>query len=138
MSCDPYCPEIDNASDDESISIEIKDKVEEIKKEIEKEIDKIVKPDINFKDTDDYKNLVKDFEEKDLTDAEKINQFARFIYNNGGISFNNIIELKQLCILVGATEQLEGFKDFPRENVLKMLEMLVYHTNEHLNILFKC
>ena len=143
MSSDPYCPEIHNASDTddsdyevESVSSsdeEIQKKADKIQKMIKEEIDKQVQPVKNYKDSKEYKKLVEDF--PSLNDEEKINRFAIFLNRNGGIDVNNIIELKQLVILIGATEHLEGFKDFPRAECYKMLEMMTYHTNKHLEIL---
>ncbi len=165
MSSEPYCPEIDNATESEDsdynvesvssegddcgqcwdcskndecpakLSEEQEKKLKEIKKQMNKEIDKIVQPDINLKNTNDYKKLEEDLKGKQMSDDDKINAFAKFIHDNGGINVNNIIELKQLCILIGATETMEGFKNFPRESCLKMLEMMIYHTNKHLEIL---
>lgn len=142
MSSDPYCPEIHNASDTEDSDYEVESissdeetqkKADKIQKMIKEEIDKQVQPVKNYKDSKEYKKLVQDF--PSLNDEEKINRFAIFLNRNGGIDVNNIIELKKLVILIGATEHLEGFKNFPRAECYKMLEMMTYHTNKHLEIL---
>ena len=80
-------------------------------------------------------NAVKDVSFKDLPDDAKIKLVAKAFWDTGGIEMENILELKMLMVLIGATEQLEGFKDFPREQVYKLLEMIIYHANKHMEIL---
>ena len=179
MSSDPYCPEVDNASDtsdsdfnvesisseDSEVSMEINDtegneekmdcgqcfdcemnpdciaKEDELKKKkdiidkmIKDEVDKVAQPAKNLKQTDSYKKLEKEMK-KEVSDEDKINAFGKFIWENGGIDVNNIIEFKQLVILIGSTEQMKGYENFPRDSCYKLLEMMTYHTNKHLEIL---
>jgi len=160
MSSDPYCPEIDNATDSEdsdynveSVSSEedkmdcgqcfdceanpdcIAKKKEQIDKMIKEEVDKVAQPKKNLKQSEDYKKLEDNFKENELSNEDKINAFGKFIYENGGIDVNNIIEFKQLVILIGSTDQMKGYEEFPRDACYRLLEMMTYHTNKHLEIL---
>ena len=78
---------------------------------------------------------IQDVSFKDLSTDAKIKLVAKAFWDTGGIEMENILELKMLMVLIGATEQLEGFKDFPREQVYKLLEMIIYHANKHMEIL---
>tara|TARA_R110002012_G_scaffold24851_3_gene82609 strand:- start:1538 stop:2065 length:528 start_codon:yes stop_codon:yes gene_type:complete len=113
---------------------DLKEKENKIQKMIKEEVDKLVKPKVDLRETKEFKSLNNMTEEdkSKLSDLEKINLVAVAIHKNGGINVENIIELKQLVILIGATEQLEGFKDFPRDSVFKLLEMIIYHANSHM------
>ena len=70
-----------------------------------------------------------------LSEEEKINKVAIAFHQTGGIDISNILELKMLMVLIGATEQLEGFKNFPRDEVYRLLDMIIYHANKHMESL---
>ena len=153
MSCEDYCPEIDNhelnenpdedyePSDNSSSASEAEedkfdkdlklgDKINEmIKKEINEKFsvpDRMKDPAFLALNTLDFKNL---------SEQEKINKVAVAFWKTGGIDMENILELKMLMVLIGTTEQMEGFKNFPREPVYKLLEMIIYHANCHMKSL---
>lgn len=143
MSEKNYCPETDNDPDFEVIetsdteseddfdkNLKLGDKINQM---IDKEIkDKFSVPDrMSMKPFEDLKT--ENF--KTLTDLEKINKVAKAFWDTGGIDVENILELKMLMVLIGATEQLEGFKEFPRDSVYKLLEMIIYHCNKHMETL---
>lgn len=143
MSEKNYCPETDNDPDFEVIetsdteseddfdkNLKLGDKINQM---IDKEIkDKFSVPDrMSMKPFEDLKT--ESF--KTLTDLEKINKVAKAFWDTGGIDVENILELKMLMVLIGATEQLEGFKEFPRDSVYKLLEMIIYHCNKHMETL---
>ena len=113
---------------------DMKNAEKKIQKMIKEEVDKIVKPKTDLRETKEFVSLSEMTEEEKskLTDLEKINKVAIAFHRNGGINLENIIELKQLVILVSATAEMEGFKEFPRKNVLKLLDMLIYHANSHM------
>tara|TARA_R100001369_G_scaffold92332_1_gene136815 strand:+ start:1023 stop:1478 length:456 start_codon:yes stop_codon:yes gene_type:complete len=144
MSEKNYCPETDNDPDYEVVetsdteseedefdkNLKLGDKINQM---IDKEIkDKFSVPDrMSMKPFEDLKT--ESF--KTLTDLEKINKVAKAFWDTGGIDVENILELKMLMVLIGATEQLEGFKEFPRDSVYKLLEMIIYHCNKHMESL---
>ena len=142
MSEENYCPEIDNDSDFEVVSsdsddsdsfdkeLKLGDKINDmIKKEV---ADKFKVP--NRMEMPAFIAL-KDVNFKSLTNEEKINKVAVAMWKTGGIDMENILELKMLMVLIGATEQMEGFKKFPREEVYKLLDMIIYHCNKHMKSL---
>lgn len=163
MSCDNYCPEVHNASESEdsdynveSISSEdcgqcwdceenkdcpAKIKEEEVKKKLQEKIDSMIKKEVNDKmkvpdrmEHPAFKELKNpDFHK--LKEIDKINKVAVAFHKSGGILVENILELKMLMVLIGATEQLEGFKEFPRKEVIGILEMVLYHANKHIESL---
>ena len=104
---------------------------------IKEEIKKVIKEEESFLKSEHFKKLdeMTEEEKSKLSDLEKINLVGKTIWRSGGISVDNIIELKQICILIQATSQIEGFKDFPRDQCLKCLEMIIYHSNKHLESL---
>ena len=143
MSCEDYCPEVHNdpdfevveTSDTDSEVFEPEPEPEEspIQEMIKKEMaDKMKVP--NKGEHPSFKAL-NDTSFKDLPDDEKIKLVAKAFWDTGGIDMENILELKMLMVLIGATESMEGFKNFPREQVYKLLEMIIYHANKHMEIL---
>lgn len=150
MSCENYIPEIHNASESEDSDYEVEslpssDDVDNVIEEtakkindmIKEEVKKVIKEDDSFLKSKDFKKLneMTEEEKSKLSDLEKINLVGKTIWRSGGIDVDNIIELKQIIILISATSQMEGFKDFPREHCLKCLEMIIYHANKHLESL---
>jgi hypothetical protein len=149
MSCADYCPEVHNASDTEDSDYEVQsvntssdeevleEKAKKINNMIKEEVKRVIGEDKSFLKSEDFKRLSELTEEvkSAMTDLEKINLVGRTIWRSGGISVDNIIELKQILILVSATSQMDGFKDFPREQCVKCLEMIIYHANKHLESL---
>lgn len=150
MSCADYCPEVHNASDTEDsdyevqslpssddVENEIEETAEKINNMIKEEVKKVIKEEKSFLKSKDFKKLseLTEKEKSAMTDLEKINLVGKTIWRSGGINVNNIIELKQIVILIEATSQLEGFKDFPRDQTKKCLEMIIYHANKHLESL---
>ena len=145
MSEKNYCPETDNDPDFEVI--ETSDTSDEEPDDFDKnlsigdKINQMIEKEIKEKFSVPDRMAMKPFKElktKDfsgLSDLEKINAVAKAFWNTGGIDVENILELKMLMVLIGATEQLEGFKDFPRESVYKLLEMIIYHCNKHMETL---
>ena len=136
MSCEPYCPEIHNASDSEdsdyngeSISSE-----ENIEEQIKEECGKVAETQNKYANNPHFKKLnTEGFE--NLTNDERIKMVAKAVKESGGISVENILELQQLVRLIMATSNLEGFKDYPVAETLKLLEMIIYHANCHINSL---
>tara|TARA_R110000744_G_scaffold124752_1_gene230389 strand:- start:545 stop:1054 length:510 start_codon:yes stop_codon:yes gene_type:complete len=116
---------------------DLKVKENKIQNMIKEEIEKLVKPKVDLRKTKEFKSLgeLSEVEKSKLSDLEKINLVAVAFHRNGGINLDNIIELKQLVILISATAEIEGFKEFPRNNVLKLLDMIIYHANSHMAIL---
>jgi len=149
MSCADYCPEVHNASDTEDSDYEVQslntssdeevleEKAKEINDMIKKEIKKVVGEEKGFLKSKDFKKLSELTEEEKsaMTDLEKINLVGKTIWRSGGINVDNILELKQILILISATSQLKGFEEFPREQCLHTLEMIMYHANKHLESL---
>jgi len=145
MSCENYCPEFHNQNDNDeydspdsdyevesvpSSDSENENVLNEIKEACDKEVAKVNKyeKDKNFKaiNTEDFKNLSND---------ERILKVAKAIKESGGISVENILELQQLIRLIMATPNIEGFEKYPINETLKLLEMIIYHANCHINSL---
>jgi hypothetical protein len=150
MSCENYCPEVHNASESEDSDYEVKsltseedgedlleNTAEKINNMIKEEVKKVIGEEGSFLKSKDFKKLneMTEEEKSKLSDLEKINLVGKTIWRSGGISVDNIIELKQILFLVSATSQMEDFKDFPRDHCLKCLEMIIYHANKHLESL---
>jgi hypothetical protein len=158
MSCENYCPEIHNASDTEDSDYSVESlpdsddvdntpmevsntKMEKAKKVInnmiKEEVKKVIGEEGSFLKSKDFKKLneMTEEEKSKLSDLEKINLVGKTIWRSGGISVDNIIEIKQIIILISATSQIDGFKEFPRDHCLKCLEMIIYHANKHLESL---
>ena len=153
MSCEDYCPEVHNdpsyelVDNSDTSSSEEADEVPTQEDTFDKDLSKgdkineMIKKEIKDKFSVPDRMAMKPFKElktKDfsgLSDLEKINAVAKAFWNTGGIDVENILELKMMMVLIGATEQMEGFKDFPREEVYKLLEMIIYHANKHMEIL---
>ena len=158
MSCDNYCPEVHNASDSEdsdynveSVSSEDcgqcwdceknKDCPAKIKEKLEDKVQKMIKKEVDEKfkvpdrmDHPAFKDI-RTAEFDKLTEEEKIVKFAIAFHKTGGIDISNILELKMLMVLIGATENMEGFKAFPRNEVYRLMDMIIYHANMHINSL---
>ena len=136
MSVEDYCPEVHNDprfEDPDFEVVETSDTESDVEGDIIKECDEISKKGKKY-DSERFKSLKgKEFEKLDNTD--KINKVAKAFWDTGGIDVENILELKMLMVLIGATEQLEGFKEFPRDSVYKLLEMIIYHCNKHMETL---
>ena len=152
MSCEDYCPEVHNDPDfevvdcsDTSSSENEPEPAEEdqFDKDLSKggKINEMIKKEMADKMKVPDKTLhpswkpIQDVSFKDLSTDAKIKLVAKAFWDTGGIEMENILELKMLMVLIGATEHLEGFKDFPREQVYKLLEMIIYHANKHMEIL---
>ena len=146
MSVENYCPEVHNDPDFEVIEtsdtsseedpfdkdLKLGDKMNEM---IKKEVADKFKEDVPDRMSSNAFKEINSEAFNSLSDLDKINAVAVAFSKTGGIQMENILELKMLMVLIGATEQLEGFKDFPREQVYKLLEMIIYHANKHMEIL---
>ena len=145
MSCEDYCPEVHNASESEDSDYEVQSvpssSSEEELKEKENKINNMIKEEVDKKfkvpDRMDHPAFkeIRTAEFDKLTEEEKINKVAVAFHKTGGIDISNILELKMLMVLIGTTEQLEGFATFPREEVYRLLDMLIYHANKHMESL---
>jgi hypothetical protein len=119
MSCENYCPEVHNASDTEDSDYSVESlpdsddvdntpmevsntKMEKAKKVIndmiKEEVKKVIKEDESFLKSKDFKKLneMTEEEKSKLSDLEKINLVGKTIWRSGGISVDNIIEIKQI------------------------------------------
>ena len=152
MSCEDYTPEIhnhplnENPDDDyEPSSSEESELIDDFdtQKIMGDKINDMIKEEVStkfasshpkMKDAKEFQYL-KTEEFKKLSNDEKIKAVAVAFNRHGGINVSNILELKMLIVLIEATEQMEGFTNFPRQQVLEILEMLIYHANKHLEIL---
>ena len=140
MSVENYIPERDNDPDYEIVSNSDSSSDEEAEVKSTK-INKMIKKEISEKfkvpnraEHPSFKAL-NDVSFKDKAEEDKIKLVAKAFWDTGGIDMENILELKMLMVLIGATESMEGFKQFPREAVYKLLEMIIYHSNKHMEIL---
>jgi hypothetical protein len=137
MSCENYVPEIHNKSESDDSDYEVQSMTsseEEIEKDIKKECDKVAETQKKYVNDKNFKELnTKGFEK--LSNDERILKVAKAVKESGGISVENILELQQLVRLIMATSNLEGFENFPVAEVLKLLEMIIYHANMHINSL---
>lgn len=136
------CGQCWDCSKNDKCPAKLSEEQEEKAKKIGEKVDKMIKEEVNknFKVPDRigmeaFQELVKDPNYKNLTEEEKINKVAIAFWRTGGIDVSNILELKMLCVLIGATEQLEGFKNFPRQAVYQLLDMIIYHANKHMESL---
>jgi len=110
-----------------SVEEELENTEEEIKAECDKHKPKKY-------DGEQFKALQTE-EFNSLSDPEKINMVAKVIKESGGINVDNILELQQLVRLIMATRDIQGFEKFPRDETLKLLELMIYHSNSHINSL---
>jgi hypothetical protein len=142
MSCENYVPEIHNQNDndeydspDSDYEVEsIPSSESDVEKEIKEECDKVAESQKKYVNDKNFKELnTKGFEK--LNNDERILKVAKAVKESGGISVANILELQQLVRLIMATSNLEGFENFPVAEVLKLLEMVIYHANCHINSL---
>lgn len=153
MSCENYCPEFHNANENDeyespdsdyevqsvpssadSDGSDIDSEASKMEKEIKEECDKVAETQNKYANNPHFKELnTKGFEK--LTNEERILKVAKAVKESGGISVENILELQQLVRLIMATSNLEGFSEFPVKETLKLLEMIIYHANMHINSL---
>ena len=136
MSVEDYCPEVHNDprfEDPDFEVVETSDTESDVEGDIIKECDEISKKGKKY-DSERFKSLKgKEFEKLDNTD--KINKVAKAIKESGGINVENILELQQLVRLIMATQHIKDFEKFPREQVLNLLELMIYHSNSHIDSL---
>lgn len=127
----------DCSANEECPAKKMEDAQKVIDEMIKKEVKKVIKEEESFLNSKDFKRLseLTEEEKSKMSDLDKINLVGKTIWRSGGINVDNIIELKQILILIEATSQLDGFKDFPREPCKKCLEMIIYHANKHLESL---
>jgi len=142
MSCENYCPEFHNANENDEYESPDSDyevqsvpsSEDDIESEIKKECDKVAETQNKYANNPHFKELnTKGFEK--LSNEERILKVAKAVKESGGISVENILELQQLVRLIMATSNLEGFSEFPVKETLKLLEMIIYHANCHINSL---
>jgi hypothetical protein len=157
MSCENYCPEFHNqndndeydspdsdyevqslpSSDSEDILTEgerVLTEGERCLNEINDACDKEVKKVNKYENDKNFKSInTKGFEK--LSNDERILKVAKAVKESGGVSVENILELQQLIRLIMATPNLEGFETYPINETLKLLEMIIYHANCHINSL---
>jgi hypothetical protein len=137
MSCENYVPEIHNKSESEDSDYEVESipsSESDVEKEIKEECDKVAETQKKYVNDKNFKELnTKGFEK--LSNDERILKVAKAVKECGGISVENILELQQLIRLIMATPNLEGFDKYPINETLKLLEMIIYHANCHINSL---
>ena len=112
-----------------------------VKRKLEDKVQKMIKKEVDEKfkvpdrmDHPAFKDI-RTAEFDKLTDEEKIVKVAIAFHKTGGIDISNILELKMLMVLIGATENMEGFKEFPRNEVYRLMDMIIYHANKHMESL---
>jgi len=116
-------------------------KEKEMKEKLEGKVQKMIKEEVdkNFKVPDrmDHPAFkeIRSPEFNKLTEQEKIDKVAIAFHRTGGIDISNILELKMLMVLIGATENMEGFKEFPRQEIYRLMDMIIYHANKHMESL---